>query len=176
MSEETFRSALRATFAFEGLYSNDSRDPGGETYRGISRRTHPEWPGWAIVDRARGRRDFPACLAGDPELDRLTAELYRVKYWQPLRCDELPEAIAPKVFDIGVNLGIGRATKLLQQVCGVEPDGAIGPDTLRAANTGEPKILLGCLRAAVGGYYRGLIVGRPDLAVYLNGWLRRAAA
>jgi lysozyme family protein len=174
MSEETFRSALRATFAFEGLYSDDPRDPGGENYRGISRRAHPEWPGWRIIDRVRADPTFPACLAGDAQLDRLTADLYRDAYWQPLRCDELPPAIGAKLFDTAVNLGVDRSTRLLQQVCGVEPDGVIGPETLRAAAS-DPVSLLGRLRAAQGGYYRGLTVGNPHLSIYLRGWLRRAA-
>ena len=29
---------------------NDHRDPGGQTCWGISRRYHPGWPGWQLVD------------------------------------------------------------------------------------------------------------------------------
>lgn len=30
--------------------TNDPRDPGGQTCWGISRRYHPTWPGWRMVD------------------------------------------------------------------------------------------------------------------------------
>lgn len=35
----------------EGGHHHDPDDPGGETYCGISRRYHPYWEGWAMLDK-----------------------------------------------------------------------------------------------------------------------------
>ncbi|HBF18469.1 MAG TPA: hypothetical protein DDW81_00145 [Cryomorphaceae bacterium] len=48
-----FEWAYRHTSNKEGGYVNDPSDYGRETYRGISRRWHPYWEGWKIVDEVR---------------------------------------------------------------------------------------------------------------------------
>ena len=48
MSWESFFKWL---MKWEGeTITNDPRDPGGMTAYGISRRFHPLWPGWALID------------------------------------------------------------------------------------------------------------------------------
>jgi len=63
----------------------------------------------------------------------MVAPLYQEKYWQRVKGDELPAGIDYCVFDASVNSGVGRASKWLQEVCGTQPDGVIGPMTLRVA-------------------------------------------
>ena len=58
--------------------------------------------------------------------------IYRAKYWDAQRCDELPAGVDYAVFDYGVNSGIGRSKKVLQRVVGVTADGVLGPATMRA--------------------------------------------
>ena len=45
-----YKEAIKKTLKYEGGYVNDKDDRGGETYRGVSRRYHPNWSGWKIVD------------------------------------------------------------------------------------------------------------------------------
>ena len=54
------------------------------------------------------------------------------RYWDKVKADELPAGLDYVVFDTAINSGPGRAVKLLQEVIGTTPDGAIGPLTLRA--------------------------------------------
>src|SRR3712207_6059069 len=60
--QTSFDIALERTLEFEGWYSKHPADPGGETYRGIARRHHPSWPGWALIDEAKQRPGFPGTL------------------------------------------------------------------------------------------------------------------
>ena len=53
-----FTKAYALTAAYEGGYVDDPEDAGGETYRGISRRYHPSWQGWQIIDTLKNRFCF----------------------------------------------------------------------------------------------------------------------
>jgi len=176
-----FERALVRTGAEEGRYSNDPGDPGGETYRGVSRNRWPELSLWSIVDRAKRRADFPECLDADPVLRELVDEFYLARFWRPLRCSELPEEIALELYDSGVNVGTSIAPWLLQgglHAAGEEitVDGNLGPATLAAATRRAADPTFARLwRAVQAGYY--LCLG---LKVNLNlkrnfaGWLARA--
>ncbi len=178
-----FDRAYAETLANEGGYSRagNPADPGGETWRGVSRRHWPGWPGWAIVDAAKERPGFPRTLAADAELDRLTREFYAENFWQRLRCGELPEAVAVELFDSGVNVGTSSATWLLQGglfAVGepVAVDGRIGPATLAAATRRADDTLFQLVwRGVQIGFYLclGLKVNE-NLRANFNGWLARA--
>jgi lysozyme family protein len=62
------------------------------------------------------------------------APLYKRKYWDACRADELVSGLDYAVFDCAVNSGVGRAVKLLQSCVGVAVDGGIGPATMAAIN------------------------------------------
>lgn len=182
---EAFRAALAATLAWEGVYSDDPQDPGGETFRGIARRRHPGWSGWRKVDAEKlARGAWRDRLAADPELGRMVEAFYRSEFWLPLRGDELAAAaglaVAAKVFDAAVNLGQRRAVELYQGAlaahgAALAVDGRMGAETLAAAGAMGPAVVP-ALRAAIAGYYVGLIAGQPGLAYYARGWRRRALA
>ena len=57
-----FKKALTETLRHEGGYVNDPKDPGGETYKGISRKNHPDWEGWNIIDEKKILSSFPINL------------------------------------------------------------------------------------------------------------------
>lgn len=180
-----FDRAFEATVAHEGGYSNHPGDPGGETWRGISRRRWPEWTvGWSLIDRLkRNRAEFPDSLEHDHALAAAVRAFYLAKFWAPLRCSEMHEAVAAKVFDLAVNVGHGAAIRMLQAAAmlsgsrDLEPDGKIGPATLAAVDLAGPDRILSNLRPAQAGYYVCLVTKvNPKLEQFLRGWLRRAAA
>ena len=45
-----FEDIFNKTMGIEGGYVDDPDDRGGETYKGISRKNHPAWEGWEIID------------------------------------------------------------------------------------------------------------------------------
>ena len=122
MAASSYDEALKRVLEHEGGYSNHPSDPGGPTNWGIT-----------IFDY----RKYVNPKATAADVRRMTVEvarkIYRDKYWNALRCDELPAGVDYATFDYGVNSGISRAAKVLQRLLGVDADGEIGPNTLAAA-------------------------------------------
>lgn len=161
MSRELFDRAIEVVLAHEGEALTDHPDDrGGLTKYGISQRWNPE-----INVR---------------ELTRAQAiELYWQRYWQGQRYELLPEPVAIKLFDLAVNLGHQPAVVCLQQAlqaCGqrVTIDGALGPQTSRAAFRASPAALMAALRSEAAGAYRVRVARDSRQAAFLNGWLNRA--
>lgn len=164
MSEQAFTDQIPKTLAFEGGYSDDPVDPGGETNYGISRAAYPD------VD-----------IANLTEADAIA--IYHRDYWLAPRIDQLPDSIAGKVFDMAVNMGPATAIRLWQQTLndlGVQPllveDGRIGPATVAASGQALPGDVLAKYRLALVGHYMAIIRRNPTMAKYQRGWLRRANA
>jgi len=191
-----FTSALGKTLKWEGNYSNDTADKGGETWRGISRVNHPNWAGWSIVDKYRAMDNFPKSLQGDVSLEFALESFYRVNFWNKISCDEFIDAkngvvnysLAEKVFDMAVNLGLGGATKIIQKAVNailddyplINVDGGMGLKTIAAVK--EAMILFGCerlvntLRILQKEKYEKIVKNDPSQSVFLKGWTRRAMA
>lgn len=128
---ENFDQALDRLLIHEGGYSNHPSDPGGPTNYGIT-----------IIDY----RKYINAEATADDVRRMSIEdakaIYRARYWGALRCDELPLGVDYAVFDYGVNSGVSRAIKVLQRILGLEDDGKIGPETLRAVQRRAPDDLV----------------------------------
>ncbi len=90
-----FRRALAFVLEFEGGYSNDPDDPGGETKWGISKRAYPN------VD----------ILNLTPEQ---ALEIYSRDYWDALDCDSYSYPNAISIFDTAVNCGVNRTRKWIE--------------------------------------------------------------
>ena len=129
--KETWQDALAHVLKSEGGYVNHPSDPGGRTNLGVTQRVWEEWVKHD-VDEKQMRELTP----------EMVAPLYQEKYWQRVKGDELPAGIDYCVFDASVNSGVGRASKWLQEVCGTQPDGVIGPMTLRVAEAIVPTDLV----------------------------------
>lgn len=176
-----FDLAYQRTCANEGGYSNRAADAGGETYRGISRRWHPEWDGWVYVDYWAARTGFPGNLDRDDHLQEQVKAFYMRKYWRGLG-SLTRQDIANEVFDTSVNCGIETAGELLQQAlnmldsAGFEVDGDIGPATIAAANACPyPDRLLKCLNGLQFAYYWRICTANPAQRANLGGWLSRVS-
>ena len=155
-----FDAALKAILYHEGGYVNHPADPGGMTNLGVTKRVWEEWVGHEVDEKAmRGLT---------PEM---VAPLYKVKYWDKIKGDDLPTGVDYCVFDAAVNSGPGRAAKWLQACVGVEPDGGIGPKTLAAVAAFDPKDL-------VEDYAKRRLSFLMDLKTWPTfgkGWGRRVA-
>ena len=161
-AEVAFSRALKVILRHEGGFVNHPKDPGGMTNLGVTKAT---WEGW--TGKPATEADMRALT---PEK---VAPLYRERYWDELRCDDLPPALALCVFDFGVNAGPARAARYLQGLAGAVQDGIVGGATLAAVNAWIARVgLSGAVRAyqeARRHYYRRL----GTFATFGRGWLRR---
>lgn len=179
MADTAFEISLRRVLAIERLYSNDPADTGGETVWGISRRNWPKWEGWAIVDRARAKGNFPESLRADATLSAAVVRFYRAEFWVRVRCDQMPDVLADKIFELAVNAGIRPAGELLQVALTslghpVTIDGVIGPATIAAAGAIAPAAIRTAVQGVQAGYYLGIVAAKPSQRRFRNGWLARA--
>jgi hypothetical protein len=112
--------------ANEGGYCHTPGDAGQETWRGVARAFHPQWPGWPLVDAAKRRlglrspvppAGYPALnktLGADNALSDLVRAFYKTEFWDVLRLDEVRnQAVAEQLADHGVNAGPARPARLL---------------------------------------------------------------
>jgi lysozyme family protein len=124
--QSNFEKCLALMLAHEGGFVNHPQDPGGMTNLGVTKRVWEEWTGHEV--------DEKQMRALTPEL---VAPLYKRKYWDAVRADDLVSGVDYAVFDVAVNSGAGRAIKFLQSCVGVTADGGFGPRTLAAVKVAE---------------------------------------
>lgn len=148
---------------------NDPRDPGGQTAWGISRRYHPDWPGWALIDA--GKTD---------EVETLVSAFYRETYrtlW-----DAAPVRVRPVLVDTAVNMGSMYAVQLLQdgmnKLAGSEyltVDGKWGPKTDYALKHAHHDGLAYAMCALRMAEYNRRARKDKTKQVFLGGWLNRVS-
>lgn len=160
--KENFDKCLELLLKHEGGFVNDSRDNGGMTNLGVTIKTWEEWVGHPVSEK---------------EMRSLTplmvSELYRRKYWNACRADELVSGLDYCVFDVAVNSGVGRAVKLLQQTVGATPDGGFGSITLALVKKAEqdPANVIALFSARRLEFLQTL----KSFPVFGKGWSRRVA-
>lgn len=197
--EPNYDRDTRETFVAEGIYSVDPTDPGGETFRGISRKYHPEFPGWPDIDRIKsttpaGAENVAAALRHHRELEHMALDFYEAHFWNPLRLDEVIDGrIAAELFDQAVNLGRSTAVRHLQ-VClnalnrngelyvDLVEDGEIGEKTLGALRAYLEReafyeeavhVLLVMLNTCQGWHYLEAMRKSPTKEKYARGFFKR---
>jgi len=184
-----FNTAYNITLGHEGGYSNDPDDVGKETYKGISRRYHPDWEGWVIVDEAKNSTDFPNNLESDSRLDEMVKLFYKSTYWNLFWGDELSEQeLANELFDTSINMGTNRAVKFLQKSLNIlnrnqqsyediVEDGQFGQNTYRALSMylamDGIDYLYKVLNILQGMHYINYMTESPTQEKYARGWLKR---
>lgn len=150
-----FTEALQHVLKHEGGYIDHPSDPGGETNYGII----------VAVARENGylgdMRTIPMSIV---------ESIYKRKYWDKVRADEMPESVRFALFDYAVNSGPGAAIRALQRVLGVADDGVLGPMTLAAAQAQSEG-----LGARLNGYRLKFMTDLKIWPTFGKGWARRIA-
>jgi lysozyme family protein len=178
-----FNKSMIVLDSWEGGYDSNSKDPGGETYCGISRRMWPNWAGWMVVDHLSLKWNEKA-----GQLDIAVENFYYENFWNKQSFKDLDnQDIADKIFQHYVNMGF-RAIKLAQAVIfygfknydllkgfdGSQLDGQLGVDTASRLNSKKPLDFLERYIEIVSSYYKSLIKDHPQLKVFEHEWLLRA--
>jgi lysozyme family protein len=151
-----FDEAFNLLLLHEGGYSNHAADPGGATRFGVTE----------AVARAEGytgaMRDYPLSEA---------RKVYRKRYWDALRLDDLPAEIRFDLFDAAVNSGVTQSVKWAQRILALKDDGIIGPATMQALST--------CNRQKFLAKYNGqrllFMTSLPTWPSFGRGWAKRIA-
>ena len=159
--KENFAPSLAAVLIHEGGFVNDPLDPGGATNRGVTQAVYDDW---RINERLVPRS---VRFINDYEV----ATIYRNRYWNPVKGDDLPSGLDYCLFDFAVNSGTNRAARYLQRAAGVLDDGKIGPITLAAVNAKGAECLIGAVCSARQAFLEQL----PTFARFGRGWTTRVA-
>lgn len=175
MANAIFDPAYEKVLQNEGGYGNDPQDPGGETYKGISRNNWNSWRGWQNIDLGKRRPNFPANLEKDIDLQGAVKEFYQSAFWSPIQGDRLiNQAVANSIFDFAVNAGVKTSVSLAQMVVETEPDGVVGDKTIKAINDLDPEHFLASFTVAKIARYISIVKKRPTSQKYFYGWVCRA--
>jgi len=131
----SFNTSFSQLIGLEGKYSNDENDPGN-------------WTGGAVnTGELRGTM-YGISAAAYPKIDIASLSLAKAKgiyltdFWDALKCDNFPDAVAGALFKEGVNMGVVGASKAFQRSLKLIPDGVIGQLTIGIATSSPPLIVL----------------------------------
>ena len=85
--KDNFEESLAHVLKSEGGYVDHPKDPGGATNLGTTKKVWEEWVGHEVT-----KDDIKALTVAD------VAPLYKARYWDKCRCDDLPHGVDFAVF------------------------------------------------------------------------------
>jgi lysozyme family protein len=162
-----FDKAFEHLIINEGGYSNDPMDKGGKTIYGIASSYHPE--DFNLV--------YNLYKDGKKELALDSAKrFYKKKFWDDKYENINDSSLAFKLFDLGVNMGVKKAVKFLQETINkllqkeqLTADGIFGEQSLYYANRIEKELLYRAYIDTAGMYYKRLW----NYFKFGKGWMNR---
>jgi lysozyme family protein len=160
MSAANYPRCLANTLREEGGWTDDPRDPGGPTMRGIIQREYTKYRA------SKGLANRSVRYITEAELQ----DIYAGNYWRPMRGDLWPKGPDQIVFDIAVNSGPGRSLAIMRAAMG-NPSGGIETLARLATQSGDKGGIVKRACARRASFYRSL----RTFSVFGRGWLRRNA-
>lgn len=179
---QSVQDIAREIVAREGGYTNDPDDTGGATNFGVTIHTMQRLGIDLNTDGVVDRTDVAALTRAQ------AVDIYVEHYFTRPGIAQLPQVLQASVFDMMVNAG-SNAVKLLQRLLtdmgfACLPDGAIGPQTITAAQRAyeaAPEFLADAYAIARRNYYYRIADARPANRKYARrrnggkgGWILRA--
>ena len=164
--KSNFDPIILKMLAHEGGYTADQRDKGnllpdgrpGSTNLGVTQATWEQFVGKKVSNE---------------DMRALTPEkvgyLYRARYWDAVKGDDLPAGVDYSVFDAAVNSGPKQASTWLQRAANVADDGSIGPATLAAVSAMPTHLLIRKFNEQRLNFMAGL----STFDTFGKGWTRR---
>tara|TARA_Y100001963_G_scaffold116261_1_gene161483 strand:+ start:544 stop:1062 length:519 start_codon:yes stop_codon:yes gene_type:complete len=157
---DNFEHCLSLVLHHEGGFVNHPKDPGGMTNMGVTKKVYEKYMEREVTEQEM--RDMPGEHVQD---------IYKRKYWDKVKGDDLPSGVDWCIFDFAVNAGPSRAAKTVQQFVGAGIDGVIGPNTIKKieAYPAGIKGVIETYTAQRSQFYRNL----KTYATFGKGWDRR---
>lgn len=155
-----YAEAIARVLKSEGGYSNHPADPGGPTNFGVT----------LAVYRENGHPNATAADIKAMPLSEAT-RIYKLRYADPCRFDDLPAGVDYVVLDYAVNSGVGRANKVVRRVCGLE-DGAPFSAVVEALSKRDARAVVN----AICDERLRFLTGLKTWPTFGVGWSKRVAA
>ena len=161
-----FETCLPFILREEGGYSNTLGDHGGATNYGIIQSEYN------IFRHGAGLPLQSVRMISSDEY----RTIYWQKYWMP-DCPTLPAGLDLSVFNINVNGGDGRGTRLIQKCLEVAVDGNWGDETKKAvAKISGPfavKAIIIAFHQDERDFYQAIIDHNPSQQKFASDWFGR---
>lgn len=157
----SFQKYIPTLLKWEGGWSDNKKDKGGATNKGVCLATF---------------RQFYGSHRTKEDLRNITDEQWEFimkTYWDMCKGDEIRnQSIAELFVDWHINAGI-NAIKAFQRTCKLDADGIVGPKTLAVLNSPNEEVIFARMKEARELYYYNITRANPSQKVFLNGWLAR---
>jgi peptidoglycan hydrolase-like protein with peptidoglycan-binding domain len=155
--------ALEFTLRWEGGKVDHPNDPGGRTNRGITQKVYNSYRS----QKGLSQRDVFLST-----LEEAT-DIYKTQYWIPAQAEMMVLPLAIVQFDSAVLLGIGGATKRLQEALNISVDGGFGNQTKNAVQSNNNKNTANKMIDKRIAFHQQRVASNPTQRVFLAGWLNR---
>ena len=163
---DNFMKCLEMLLEHEGGFTADPRDEGnkgdghgnqGSTNLGVTSHVWAEWTGQPAP--------MEVMKTLTPEI---IGPLYKKKYWDAVRGDDLVSGLDWACFDWCVNSGSRQPAQALQRIVSAKPDGKIGPKTLQKIADNDSAMLVEKLHDSRQKFYESL----RTFPTFGRGWTR----
>ncbi len=146
--------------------ANDPADAGGATLVGVTIATFQEYR------RRKGKGN-----ATEKDLARLTyeewLEILQTMFWDRWKADQIQDQKVAEILVDWVWASGKYGITIPQRLLGVTVDGVVGPKTLAAVNSREPRQLFSAIKQERVAYIDHICRNRPANLRFRKGWLRR---
>ena len=151
---------------WEGGFVNDPDDLGGATNMGVTIGTYETYC------RKKG---YPK-----PTVERLKniakeewTEILKTMYWDRWKADEIKSQSVADILVDWVWASGAHGIKIPQRLLGVTVDGIVGPKTIAAVNSPNPRELFDQIKIARFDFIEDICRKRPANNKFKRGWMNR---
>ena len=149
---------------WEGGFVNDPDDLGGATNKGITIGTFGEY---------RKRKGLPPPTVNDLKnlSDKDWYEIFKTLYWDRWKADEIKSQSIADILVDWIWASEMHGIKIPHDLVGVIPDGIVGPKTLAAVNSRNPRELFDQIKIAGFDFIEDICRERPANNKFKRGWM-----